>query len=254
MPTGVDDRRGHFVGREVGLVQCGGNIDLRLLSVVILRGLVHSRRVISIQVGMPDAPGNLAQAAALIGAAGGNILEVAHQRAFSPLAIKSTEVNFIVETRTPRTPPRSSPRSTPPASTSATAPARGRFSGRRSIASANVNSKTLSGLLLAPKSDRCHLEKGRAIEPGLRGRPALSQCRYSRDAQKIKITTVSAALRNWTAPPGGDGLFALLGLFLPRDNRTFSAPQLDEELARRSSEPRRALTILTRARLSPCRH
>ena len=54
--------RERFVGREVGLVLCGGNIDLRLLSVVILRGLVHSKRLIWLQVGMPDAPGNLAQA------------------------------------------------------------------------------------------------------------------------------------------------------------------------------------------------
>jgi threonine dehydratase len=91
--------RERFVGRRIGLVLCGGNIDLRLLSVVILRGLVHSKRVISIRVGMPDAPGNLARAAALIGEAGGNILEVAHQRAFSPLSVKSTEVNFIVETQ-----------------------------------------------------------------------------------------------------------------------------------------------------------
>ena len=35
----------------------------------------------------------------LIGEAGGNILEVEHQRAFSPLAIKSTGVSFIIETR-----------------------------------------------------------------------------------------------------------------------------------------------------------
>jgi threonine dehydratase len=95
----VNAHRQRFAGRRVGLVLSGGNIDLRLLSMVILRGLVHSRRVICIQVGMPDAPGNLAQAAALIGQAGGNILEVAHQRAFSPLPIKSTEVNFIIETR-----------------------------------------------------------------------------------------------------------------------------------------------------------
>ncbi|MGH6905351.1 MAG: threonine ammonia-lyase [Geminicoccaceae bacterium] len=95
----VTSYRERFVGRRVGLVLCGGNIDLRLLSVVILRGLVHSKRVIWLQVGMPDAPGNLAQAAALIGRAGGNILEVAHQRAFSPLSIKSTEVNFIIETQ-----------------------------------------------------------------------------------------------------------------------------------------------------------
>jgi threonine dehydratase len=91
--------RERFIGRRIGLVLCGGNIDLRLLSVVILRGLVHSKRVISIRVGMPDAPGNLARAAALIGEAGGNILEVAHQRAFSPLSAKSTEVNFIIETQ-----------------------------------------------------------------------------------------------------------------------------------------------------------
>ena len=95
----VTTYRERFVGRRVGLVLCGGNIDLRLLSVVILRGLVHSKRVISIRVGMPDSPGNLAQAAALIGEAGGNILEVAHQRAFSPLSVKSTEVDFIIETR-----------------------------------------------------------------------------------------------------------------------------------------------------------
>jgi threonine dehydratase len=88
-----------FAGRRVGLILCGGNIDLRLLSVVILRGLVHSRRLISIQVDMPDAPGNLAKVAALIGEAGGNILEVEHQRAFSPLSIKSTGVDFIIETR-----------------------------------------------------------------------------------------------------------------------------------------------------------
>jgi threonine dehydratase len=91
--------RERFVGRQVGLILCGGNIDLRLLSVVILRGLVHSKRLISLQVGMPDAPGNLAKVAALIGEAGGNILEVEHQRAFSPLSIKSSGVTFIVETR-----------------------------------------------------------------------------------------------------------------------------------------------------------
>jgi threonine dehydratase len=88
-----------FAGRRIGLILCGGNIDLRLLSVVILRGLVHSRRLISIQVDIPDAPGNLAKVAALIGEAGGNILEVEHQRAFSPLSIKSTGVDFIIETR-----------------------------------------------------------------------------------------------------------------------------------------------------------
>ncbi len=95
----VMSARERFAGRRVGLILCGGNIDLRLLSVVILRGLAHSRRLIWIQVEMPDAPGNLAKVAALIGEAGGNILEVQHQRAFSPLSVKSTGVDFIIETR-----------------------------------------------------------------------------------------------------------------------------------------------------------
>jgi threonine dehydratase len=65
----------------------------------VQRGLARSKRLVWLRVGMADAPGNLARAAALIGEAGGNIVEVEHQRAFSPLSVKSTEVNFIVETR-----------------------------------------------------------------------------------------------------------------------------------------------------------
>jgi threonine dehydratase len=95
----VTSYRERFAGRRVGLVLCGGNIDLRLLSIVVQRGLARSRRLIWLRVGMADAPGNLARAAALIGEAGGNIVEVDHQRLFSPLSVKSSEVNFIVETR-----------------------------------------------------------------------------------------------------------------------------------------------------------
>jgi threonine dehydratase len=88
-----------FAGRRVGLVLCGGNIDARLLSGVILRGLVRSRRLVRLRVNIPDAPGQLARVASMIGEAGGNIVEVEHQRAFSLLSVKATEVNFIVETR-----------------------------------------------------------------------------------------------------------------------------------------------------------
>jgi threonine dehydratase len=95
----VASYRERFAGRRVGLVLCGGNIDLRLLSIVVQRGLARSKRLVWLRVGMADAPGNLARAAALIGEAGGNIVEVDHQRLFSPLSVKSSEVNFIVETR-----------------------------------------------------------------------------------------------------------------------------------------------------------
>jgi threonine dehydratase len=69
-----------------------------LAAVTSYRERFAGRRV-GLRVGMADAPGNLARAAALIGEAGGNIVEVDHQRLFSPLSVKSSEVNFIIETR-----------------------------------------------------------------------------------------------------------------------------------------------------------
>lgn len=88
-----------FRGRRVGLVICGGNIDSRLLSAVILRGLVRTRRLVRLRVGAPDSPGSLAKVATLIAENGGNVVDVAHQRAFSRLSVKLTDIDFTVETR-----------------------------------------------------------------------------------------------------------------------------------------------------------
>jgi threonine dehydratase len=51
------------------------------------------------RVTMPDVSGSLAKAAALIGEAGGNIVEVEHQRFFGTASVKTPEVEFVVETR-----------------------------------------------------------------------------------------------------------------------------------------------------------
>jgi threonine dehydratase len=48
---------------------------------------------------MPDVAGSLAKVAGMIGAAGGNIVEVQHQRMFGTASVKSPEVEFLVETR-----------------------------------------------------------------------------------------------------------------------------------------------------------
>jgi threonine dehydratase len=89
-----------FRGRRTGLVLCGGNIDSRLLSAVILRGLVRTRRLVRLRVGVPDSPGSLARIAAIIAEHGGNVVDVAHQRAFSKLSVKLADVDFTIETRT----------------------------------------------------------------------------------------------------------------------------------------------------------
>ncbi|HEY8068763.1 MAG TPA: threonine ammonia-lyase [Burkholderiales bacterium] len=88
-----------FAGRRVGIPVCGGNIDARLLSAVLMRGLVREGKLIRLRVTMPDIAGSLAKVAGMIGAAGGNIVEVQHQRMFGAASVKSPEVEFLVETR-----------------------------------------------------------------------------------------------------------------------------------------------------------
>jgi threonine dehydratase len=87
-----------FAGKTVGVVLTGGNIDPRLLSSVILRGLVHDGRLSRLRVWLDDRPGALSRLTAVVGEAGGNIVEVHHQRLFAAAPIRSTEVELAVET------------------------------------------------------------------------------------------------------------------------------------------------------------
>jgi threonine dehydratase len=41
----VKNNLDHFKGKKVGLVVCGGNIDSRMLSTLIMRGLVRDGRI-----------------------------------------------------------------------------------------------------------------------------------------------------------------------------------------------------------------
>ena len=88
-----------FKGRRVGLPISGGNIDSRVLASVLMRGLVRDARLVRLRVTMPDISGSLAKVAALIAEGGGNIVEVQHQRVFGTASVKSTEIEFLIETR-----------------------------------------------------------------------------------------------------------------------------------------------------------
>ncbi len=91
--------RGRFSGRTVGLVVSGGNIDSRLLSLVLMRGLVRAGRLVRLRVEVSDVPGSLARVTARIGELGANIVEVAHERWYYDVPVRMTEVDFLIETR-----------------------------------------------------------------------------------------------------------------------------------------------------------
>jgi threonine dehydratase len=88
-----------FRGRSVGIVLTGGNIDPRVLATILLRGLVRSGRLARLRVEISDVPGALGKVSSIVGEGGGNIVEVAHQRLFSDVSIKSAILELAVETR-----------------------------------------------------------------------------------------------------------------------------------------------------------
>jgi threonine dehydratase len=88
-----------FAGRKVGLVLSGGNVDMRLLSNVILRELSREGRILSLVIEIVDRPGVLAQVATLVGEAGGNILEVLHNRMATDTSAKLADLAMTVEAR-----------------------------------------------------------------------------------------------------------------------------------------------------------
>lgn len=88
-----------FAGQSVATVICGGNIDSRLLSSVLMRGLVRDGRLIRLRLEISDEPGMLATVAETIGRTGGNIVEVLHHRMFQDIPVKSADLDVVVETR-----------------------------------------------------------------------------------------------------------------------------------------------------------
>jgi threonine dehydratase len=88
-----------FAGRDVVLLVSGGNIDSRLLAQVLMRGLIRDGRVVTLRIEISDQPGVLGHLARLIGATGGNIIEIYHQRMFFDLPVKRADVDAVIETR-----------------------------------------------------------------------------------------------------------------------------------------------------------
>lgn len=91
--------RKRFAGKKVGLILSGGNIDPLLLAAIIERGMVRSGRLARIQVSARDVPGMLARITATVAAAGANVEEVHHQRAFTMLAAQNVEIELVLQTR-----------------------------------------------------------------------------------------------------------------------------------------------------------
>jgi threonine dehydratase len=88
-----------FRGKRVGVAVCGGNIDARILSNVLVRNLLRDGRLLRLHMQIPDRPGVLADIAGRIGGCEGNIIEVSHQRLFAAASVQAAELEVMVEAR-----------------------------------------------------------------------------------------------------------------------------------------------------------
>ena len=88
-----------FVGKRVGLVLCGGNIDPRILASIMVRELERDNRIVSFRLTIADRPGLLGQIATTLGRLGANILEVDHRRLFLDVPAKGARLDVTVEVR-----------------------------------------------------------------------------------------------------------------------------------------------------------
>ncbi len=88
-----------FENLQTGVFLCGANIDSRILASVLMRCLIRKGRIVRYLIRIQDLPGTLADITEIVGNAGGNILEVSHQRMFADAPVKDADLYLTVETR-----------------------------------------------------------------------------------------------------------------------------------------------------------
>ena len=79
----------------------GGNIDINLLGSIVRRGLVEAGRYQHLAVEVSDTPGELALVSAIVAQAGGNILEVDHNRESPGMPVGVAVLELVLEVTGP---------------------------------------------------------------------------------------------------------------------------------------------------------
>jgi threonine dehydratase len=86
-------------GRTVGIIVTGGNIDTRLLATVLMRDLARAGRLARLRIQLQDQPGALFSVIRLFDRHKVNVVEVYHQRIFTPLPAKDAFIDIECEAR-----------------------------------------------------------------------------------------------------------------------------------------------------------
>jgi threonine dehydratase len=80
---------------------CGGNIDLNVLTTVIMRGLARTGRYLRLRTELKDRPGELERLSGIVSDHRANIYAIRHDRRSRDVAMNDAEVELDLETRGP---------------------------------------------------------------------------------------------------------------------------------------------------------
>ena len=84
---------------DIGVIACGGNLDSRVLSSLLMRELVRKKQVLTLSIDMEDKPGQLSEISKLCSMEKINILAVEHSRFTLDLSVRAARLNITLETQ-----------------------------------------------------------------------------------------------------------------------------------------------------------
>ena len=95
----IDGKLDHLKGKNVGVILCGGNIDMPVLGRVIERGLTADGRIHRFVASVSDRPGGIAHLTDLIAKCGCSVKDLYHERASVLEDVAVVSITATVETR-----------------------------------------------------------------------------------------------------------------------------------------------------------
>ncbi len=98
----LEERFDYREGEVIVPALCGGNIDMNVLTTVILRGLVQMGRYLKITTVLKDQPGALQGLIEIIADQQANIYSIHHERTSREIGMSDTEVEIELETHGPQ--------------------------------------------------------------------------------------------------------------------------------------------------------
>ena len=84
---------------DIGIIACGGNLDSRVLSSLLMRELARKKQVLTLSIDMEDKPGQLSEISKLCSIEKINILAVEHSRFTLDLSVRAARLNITLETQ-----------------------------------------------------------------------------------------------------------------------------------------------------------